>query len=229
MKPENADHALTKALELQAYLELEGRNPIGTASSGSAGVNHMTNQFLTENTAFFDEFVRSLKRDTNNMPQSRNRGSRDNSRNRERDRNNSMDRTSQHDSRDDTRSRYENDTRDDRNTYIPSRNRQDKRDDSRHRYGQRYSSRECRPEQQNRSVRFESPRNDTGQNRQNLNLTAEMHKTDHNHHTKTDDMTLILILDGEARILQTGTKTKRAHTAKELITLPENVKLVLTA
>ena len=43
LKPENADHALTKALELQAYLELEGRNPIGTASSGSAGVNHMTN------------------------------------------------------------------------------------------------------------------------------------------------------------------------------------------
>ena len=46
LKPENTDHALTKALELQAYLELEGRNPIGTASSGSAGVNHMTNQFL---------------------------------------------------------------------------------------------------------------------------------------------------------------------------------------
>ena len=30
LKPENADHALTKALKLQAYLELEGRNPIGT-------------------------------------------------------------------------------------------------------------------------------------------------------------------------------------------------------
>ena len=61
LKPENADHALTKALELQAYLELEGRNPIGTASSSSAGVSHMTNQFLTDNTAIFDEFVRSLK------------------------------------------------------------------------------------------------------------------------------------------------------------------------
>ena len=60
LKPENADHALTKALELQAYLEIEGGNPIATASSGSAGVNHMTNQFLTENTAIFDEFVRSL-------------------------------------------------------------------------------------------------------------------------------------------------------------------------
>ena len=83
LKPENADHALTKALELQAYLELQGRNPIGTASSGSAGVNHMTNQFLTENTAIFDEFVRSLKRDTDNMPHNQNRGSRDNSRNRE--------------------------------------------------------------------------------------------------------------------------------------------------
>ena len=112
LKPENADHALTKPLELQAYLELEGRNPIGTASSVSAGVNHMTNQFLTENTAIFDEFVRSLKRDTDNMPHSRNRGSRDNSRNRERDRNNSMDRRSQNDSWENTRSRYENNTRD---------------------------------------------------------------------------------------------------------------------
>ena len=42
-------------------------------------------------------------------------------------------------------------------------------------------------------------------------------------------MLLVLILDNEATILQTGPKTKRAHTAKELITLPENVKLVLIA
>ena len=68
LKPENADHALTTALELQAYLELKGQNSIGTASSSSVGVNHMTNQFLTDNTALFDEFVRSLKRDTDNMP-----------------------------------------------------------------------------------------------------------------------------------------------------------------
>ena len=172
LKPENADHALTKALELQAYLELEGRNPIGTASSGSAGVNHMTNQFLTENTAIFDGFVRSLRSDTDNMPHSQNRGSRDNSRNRERDRNNSMDRRSQSDSWENIRSRYENNTRDSRNTYMSSRNRKDNRDDSRQRYGQRYDSRERRPEHQNRSVRFESPRNDRGQNRQNLNFNS---------------------------------------------------------
>ena len=59
--------------------------------------------------------------------------------------------------------------------------------------------------------------------------TAEMHKTGHNHHTKTDDMTLFLILDNGATIIQTGPKTRRAHTAKELIIFPENVKLVLTA
>ena len=145
LKPESADHALTTALELQAYLELEGRNPIGTAGS-SAGVNHMTNQFLTENTALFDEFVRSLERDTDNMPHNQNRGSRDNSRSGERDRHNSMDRRSQNDSRDDTRSRYGNDTRETRNTYMPSRNRQDSRDNSRQRYGQRYDTRERRPE-----------------------------------------------------------------------------------
>ena len=81
LKPENADHALTKALELQACLELEGRNPIGTAGGNTAGVNHMTNQFLTDNTAIFDEFVRSLHRDTDNMPHNRNQGSRDDSRN----------------------------------------------------------------------------------------------------------------------------------------------------
>ena len=106
MKTEKADHALTKALELQAYLELEVRNPIGTASSSSAGVNHMTNQFLTENTAFFEEFVRSLKRDTENIPNNRNRGSRDNSRRGEQDRNSSMDRRGQNGLRENTRSRY---------------------------------------------------------------------------------------------------------------------------
>ena len=56
-----------------------------------------------------------------------------------------------------------------------------------------------------------------------------MHKTDHNHHTKTDDKTLILILDGKATIIQRGPKNWCAHTAKELITLLENVKFVLTA
>ena len=79
MKPENADHTFTKALELLAYLELEGRNPIRTASGSSAGVNHITNQYLTDNTAIFDEFFRSLKRGTENMPHNQNRGSRDNS------------------------------------------------------------------------------------------------------------------------------------------------------
>ena len=122
LKPEIADHALTKALEMKTYQELEGRSPIGTASSSSAGVNHMKKHCLTENTAIFDEFVRSLKRDTDNMLHNQNRRSRDNSRSGERDRNNSMDRRSQSDSRENTRSRYENDTRDNRNTYMPSRN-----------------------------------------------------------------------------------------------------------
>ena len=113
---------------------LEGRSPIETASCSSAGVNQMTNRSLPDNTAIFDKFVRSLKRDTNNMPHIQNRRARDNSRSGERDRNNSMDRRSQTDSRDDTRSRYGNYTRDTRNTYMPSRNRQDNPDDSRQRY-----------------------------------------------------------------------------------------------
>ena len=54
-----------------------------------------------------------------------------------------------------------------------------------------------------------------------------MHKTDHNHHTKTDDMTLIQILEDKATATQSGPKTRHANTAKELITLLANVKLVL--
>ena len=53
-KPENTDHALIKALKLQAYLELEGRNPTGTVSSSLAGVNPKTNELLNENTVIFD-------------------------------------------------------------------------------------------------------------------------------------------------------------------------------
>ena len=56
-----------------------------------------------------------------------------------------------------------------------------------------------------------------------------MHKTDHNHHTKPDIMTLNLNLDDEATIIQPGPKTKRARIEKKLITLPKNVKLVLIA
>ena len=60
-------------------------------------------------------------------------------------------------------------------------------------------------------------------------LKAEIHKTDNNHHNKTDNMTSILILDEEATIRQAGPRTRYARNAKELITLLENVKLVLIA
>ena len=38
-------------------------------------------------------------------------------------------------------------------------------------------------------------------------LAAKMPETDHNHHTKADNMTSILILDNEATTLQPGPKT----------------------
>ena len=56
-----------------------------------------------------------------------------------------------------------------------------------------------------------------------------MHKTDLNHHTKPDVMILILIMDDKATIIQPGSRTRHANTAKELITLLENEKLVLVA
>ena len=56
-----------------------------------------------------------------------------------------------------------------------------------------------------------------------------MHKTEHNHHTKAENITLILILDNEATIIQPGPKTRYARIAKELITLLEIVKFVLIA
>ena len=58
--------------------------------------------------------------------------------------------------------------------------------------------------------------------------TAEMHKTGHNHHTKTDDMTLT-ILDDKATVTQPGPKTRHANIANDLIILLANVKLVLIA
>ena len=227
LKPENADHALTKALELQAYLDLEGRNPIGKTSVSSAGVNHMTHQFLADNTAIFDEFVLSLKRDTDNMPHKRNRGSRTNSCNVERNRNSSMDKRSQDDSRENTRSRYESDTQDTRNTYMSSRNRNDTCGDSRHRYGQRYDSRERRPEKQNTSVRFESPRNEREQSRPNINLNSRItqnrpqspyqnrqHDFNSNPGRRSNNST-------------TRLQSQLCSDCEELVTLLENVKLVL--
>ena len=56
-----------------------------------------------------------------------------------------------------------------------------------------------------------------------------MHKADHNQHTKTNDMTLIQILDDKATATQPDPKTRHANTANELTTLLANVKLVLTA
>ena len=55
-----------------------------------------------------------------------------------------------------------------------------------------------------------------------------MNKTDHNHHTKTDGMTLIQILDDKATVKQPDPKTRHANTANKLITLLANVKPVLT-
>ena len=83
-----------------------------------------------------------------------------------------MDRRSQNGLWENTRNKYGNDTRETRNVYIPLRNRQDNRDDSRQRYGQRYDSKKRKPEQPNMSVRFESPCNERGQNRQKLNFNS---------------------------------------------------------
>ena len=52
LKRESTDHVLTKPLELQAYLELETRNPIVTACGSFAGLKNMTNQFRTESVVF---------------------------------------------------------------------------------------------------------------------------------------------------------------------------------
>ena len=172
MKLEIADHALTKALELQAYLELEGRNPIETTSGSSAGVNHMANQFLTNNPAIFDDFDRSVKIDTDNMPHNRNRRPRDSPRSGKRDGNKSTDRRGQNDSQENRWSRYGNNTEVTRNIYMPSRNRQRNRNNSRQRYGQRYDSRDHRPEQQEWLVQFESLCNYKWQNRQNINFNS---------------------------------------------------------
>ena len=60
-------------------------------------------------------------------------------------------------------------------------------------------------------------------------LTADMHKTDHNHHTKPENVIIILILDNESTIIQPGPKTGYARIAMELITLRQNVNFALIA
>ena len=69
MKPETTDKVLTKALKLQKSLELDGQNPIGNASGNSAGVNHLTIQFFTENTGIFIEFARLVEREADKVTQ----------------------------------------------------------------------------------------------------------------------------------------------------------------
>ena len=46
LKRESTDHALTKPLQFQAYLDLESRNPIVTACGSFGGVKNMTYSFL---------------------------------------------------------------------------------------------------------------------------------------------------------------------------------------
>ena len=111
---------------------------------------------------------------------------------------------------------------------MPSRNRKENRDDSRHIYCQRYDSRERKPEQQIRSARFESPRKNGGCNRQNINVNSR-NAQNRSQSPRQNDMTPILTVDDEATKVQPGHKIKHASIAKELITLSENVKLVLIA
>ena len=226
LKPENADHALTKALELHAYLELEGRNPNGTASSGSAGVNHMTNQFLTENTAILSGRLKEtpttcrtietkdhaiilvIENEIEITPWTGEAKMTHG--------------TIQETDKEITHEIHETHTclraidktiakvhaRDmDKGTFLENVGRNNKIDQF-----------------------VLSQLVMTGDKTAKIYTSiVEMHKTDHNHHTKADNMTLIVILDNEATIIQPGPKTKYARIAKELITLLENVKLVLIA
>ena len=60
-------------------------------------------------------------------------------------------------------------------------------------------------------------------------LTVEMNKTDHNHYTRTDKMFTFSITDDDVTTTKSSNKTKHSSIVKELITLPENVKLVFIA
>ena len=56
-----------------------------------------------------------------------------------------------------------------------------------------------------------------------------MHKTDHNDPTKRDSMTLSLMLDDEATIIQPSPKTRYARIAKKQMALLNYVNFVLIA
>ena len=54
-------------------LSQNSQKPSVSGIGSSAGLHQIINQFLQENTDVFDEFVQSLKRDVDNVPQSRDR------------------------------------------------------------------------------------------------------------------------------------------------------------
>ena len=220
---------MTRALELRAYLELEGRNPIGTTSGDSAGVNHMTNQFVTDNTAVFGELVRSLKTDTNNIRTIE---------------------TEDHAlflvakseietaswtgeskmTHGETQEAVMVTTHEIPDTYTCLR-AIDKTIALIH---ARDMEKDAIPESvgvNNKTDRYYlSHLAMTGDKiAKTCTLAAEMHKIYHNHHTKTDRMSLIQTLDDEATIIQTGPKTRYSNISKEPITLLENVKFGLSA
>ena len=178
-RPRSADEALTLALQLNSFLELEGINTnSSTANSlaSKASNNQAVNSAMHANTVVFDEFVRALKRDSDFSQPSSEQYSNQRSRHHSRESNRGNEGRNRSYSRDDSRSHYRDDNRPQyrdkskdserggyRNGY--NRSRYDDRDQSRSRYGQRYNSSD-RNDYRDKSVHFEDRKRDYSRDNQ---------------------------------------------------------------
>ena len=160
-RPYSADAALTLAIQLNSYLELEGMNSgssTNTTNASKTNINQIVNPAMHANTVVFDEFVRALKRDGEFNRSSNEQNSNHRSRNERRDYDRGRVEHNRDSSCDKNRNQYRDKSQDnDRSNYRNNRNNShyDSRDNSRSRYSQRHDSNN-RKSNGDKSVRFDS-------------------------------------------------------------------------
>ena len=169
-RPRSADEALAMAIQLNAYLELENGSVPATAVPPTAtpanGINQVYHRPEQNSTILFDEFVRSLKRESDlarpsgDRPHSmyKRNDSRERDHDRDRNRSSSANYRERHDSYERGVEKTGNDYRNS-DSFRRNNGRNSSsnyRDNSGSRYGQRYDSYDRNSARSSKSVRFDS-------------------------------------------------------------------------
>ena len=143
-RPYSSDAALTLAIQLNSYRELEGINSgssTNTTNASKTNIKQIVNPAMHANTVVFDEFVCALKQNGEFNRSSNDQNSNHRSRNERRDYDRGRDERNRDSSRDKNRNQYRDKSQDcDRSNYRNNRNDSyyDSRDNSRSLYGQRH-------------------------------------------------------------------------------------------